>query len=306
MDLCVDLGHLLVSPSNDKRIQRWNKPASIFVTKCVNSISEEVQVQATVAGEKTQVTVVPSTPSIFFGDSDSPARGMVCEEPSDQSPVSNEALVQATVVVQKDCSMRATVAAEELMANRNSNPETRGVSKNRRGPLSSISKHNMKTRNSEVQRKISEEELNSMQVLKRGQDYIEVRCGCTSQKYGDYIGKLKVTMKEEMTPYDFDKHSQRVGPRKWKDHIWVILNDEQGTSSEQDLSYQVLQTYMGPSNEVSTNCRDKRNFHREEFVTCSLCEKEHRFRLRTKEDCMIYHASAADKKWKCSDRPYDR
>ncbi|KAK3199198.1 hypothetical protein Dsin_022613 [Dipteronia sinensis] len=30
------------------------------------------------------------------------------------------------------------------------------------------------------------------------------------------------------------------------------------------------------------------------------------FRLRTKEDCMIYHAAAADKKWKCSDRPYDR
>ncbi|KAK1582422.1 hypothetical protein Q3G72_014798 [Acer saccharum] len=87
----------------------------------------------------------------------------------------------------------------------------------------------------------NEEEINSMQVLKRGRYYIEVRCGCTSQKYGDYIGKLKITTKgrfvidcecfdgcpeKKMTPYDFEKHSQRDGPRKWKDHIWVSLNDE--------------------------------------------------------------------------------
>ncbi|KAI9185320.1 hypothetical protein LWI28_006178 [Acer negundo] len=103
-----------------------------------------------------------------------------------------------------------------------------------------------------------------------------------------------------MTPYDFEKHSQRVGPQKWKDHIWVILNDEKVTPSKTCL----IKYYKHGSNEVSTSCRGKHNFHCDEFVTCSLCEKEHRFRLRTKEDCMIYHA--ADKKWKCSDRPYDR
>ncbi|KAK4839170.1 hypothetical protein QYF36_019756 [Acer negundo] len=103
-----------------------------------------------------------------------------------------------------------------------------------------------------------------------------------------------------MTPYDFEKHSERVGPQKWKDHIWVILNDEKVTPSKTCL----IKYYKHGSNEVSTSCRGKHNFHRDEFVTCSLCEKEHRFRLRTKEDCMIYHA--VDKKWKCSDRPYDR
>ncbi|KAI9184952.1 hypothetical protein LWI28_002836 [Acer negundo] len=161
------------------------------------------------------------------------------------------------------------------------------------------------------------EELNCMQVLKRGQDYIEVRCGCTSQKYGDYIGKLKVTTtgrfvidcecfdgcpEKEMTPYDFEKHSQRFGPRKWKDHIWVILNDEKVPLSKTCL----IKYFKHGSNEVSTSCRGKRNFHRDEFITCSSCEKERRFRLRTKEDCMIYHAAAADKKWKCSDRPYEK
>ncbi|KAK1581804.1 hypothetical protein Q3G72_009141 [Acer saccharum] len=137
-----------------------------------------------------------------------------------------------------------------------------------------------------------EGELNCMQVLERGQDYIEVWCGCTSQKYGDYIGKLKVlegddippfdrltSFAEEMTPYDFENHSQRTCLIKYFKH---------------------------GSNEVSTSCRGKRNFHRDEFVTCSSCEKERCFHLQTKEDCMIYHAAAADKKWKCSDRPYDK
>ncbi|KAK1583187.1 hypothetical protein Q3G72_021676 [Acer saccharum] len=105
-----------------------------------------------------------------------------------------------------------------------------------------------------------EEELNSMQVLKRGQDYIEVRCGCTSQKYGDYIGKLKVTMKEEMTPYDFEKHSQRVRPRKWEDHIWVILNDEKVPLSKTCLIKYYKHIWVHPmrslpaaaANEIST------------------------------------------------------
>ncbi|KAI9162363.1 hypothetical protein LWI28_026550 [Acer negundo] len=133
-------------------------------------------------GEKTQATVVPSNPSIFSDDSDSPVRERVCEEPLDQSPVSNEALVQAIVADDNESEnnrfgskfpkckvgldyvedsefssncMRATIAPEELMENRISNLETRGVRKNRKGLSSSISKHNMKTRNSRLQSKIS-------------------------------------------------------------------------------------------------------------------------------------------------------
>ncbi|KAK1583480.1 hypothetical protein Q3G72_024135 [Acer saccharum] len=163
----------------------------------------------------------------------------------------------------------------------------------------------------------NEEEINSMQVLKRGRYYIEVRCGCTSQKYGDYIGKLKITTngrfvidcecfdgcpEKKMTPYDFEKHSQRDGPRKWKDHIWVILNDEKVPLSKTCL----IEYYKLGYNEASTSYRGKRVFHRDEFVTCSSCKKDRRFSLRTKEDCMIYHAAYADKEWKCSDKPNDK
>ncbi|KAK0601487.1 hypothetical protein LWI29_024759 [Acer saccharum] len=94
----------------------------------------------------------------------------------------------------------------------------------------------------------------------------------------------------------------KVWTPKWKDHIWVILNDEKVPLSRTCL----IKYFKHGSNEVSTSCRGKRNFHRDEFVTCSSCEKERCFHLQTKEDCMIYHAAAADKKWKCSDRPYDK
>ncbi|KAA8524467.1 hypothetical protein F0562_010890 [Nyssa sinensis] len=49
-----------------------------------------------------------------------------------------------------------------------------------------------------------------------------------------------------------------------------------------------------------------RVFHRDEFVRCARCNKERRFRLRTKEECRIYHDSLADVNWKCADMPYDR
>lgn len=38
----------------------------------------------------------------------------------------------------------------------------------------------------------SDEDLSEISGLKRGGDFIEVMCGCTSQKYGDAVGRLKV------------------------------------------------------------------------------------------------------------------
>lgn len=38
----------------------------------------------------------------------------------------------------------------------------------------------------------SDEDLSEISGLKRGGDFIEVTCGCTSQKYGDAVGRLKV------------------------------------------------------------------------------------------------------------------
>lgn len=41
--------------------------------------------------------------------------------------------------------------------------------------------------------RFTEEELNTISELERGPNYIEVTCGCTNKKYGDYIGKLRIS-----------------------------------------------------------------------------------------------------------------
>lgn len=38
----------------------------------------------------------------------------------------------------------------------------------------------------------SDEELREISGVKRGGDYIEVICGCTSHRYGDAVGRLRV------------------------------------------------------------------------------------------------------------------
>ena len=38
----------------------------------------------------------------------------------------------------------------------------------------------------------SEEELREVSGLKKGEDFIEVTCGCTSHRYGDAVGNLRV------------------------------------------------------------------------------------------------------------------
>ena len=44
----------------------------------------------------------------------------------------------------------------------------------------------------------SEEELREMSGVKRGGDYIEVMCGCTSHRYGDAVGRLRVFINGEL------------------------------------------------------------------------------------------------------------
>lgn len=43
-----------------------------------------------------------------------------------------------------------------------------------------------------------EEELRDMSGLKKGDDFIEVLCGCTSRRFGDAVGKLKVFASGEL------------------------------------------------------------------------------------------------------------
>lgn len=49
-----------------------------------------------------------------------------------------------------------------------------------------------------------------------------------------------------------------------------------------------------------------RPFHRDEFVHCTRCNKERRFRLRNKEECRMHHDALADINWTCADHQYDK
>ncbi|XP_042976999.1 protein ULTRAPETALA 1-like isoform X2 [Carya illinoinensis] len=165
----------------------------------------------------------------------------------------------------------------------------------------------------------SDEELKEMSGVKRGLDYIEVMCGCTSHRYGDAVGRIRVfqngdleitcectpgCQEDKLTPAAFEKHSGRETARKWKNNIWVIVNGE-----KVPLFKTVLLKYF---NQVSKNANGShrshngRVSHRDEFVRCTRCNKERRFRLRTKEECRIHHDALADVNWKCPDLPYDK
>ncbi|KAL4336061.1 hypothetical protein GQ457_07G014100 [Hibiscus cannabinus] len=144
----------------------------------------------------------------------------------------------------------------------------------------------------------TEEELRDLEGLKRGSDFIEVKCGCTSKKYGDTVGKLRVFSngqfliscectsvcgEDKLTPYEFEKHSGKEGTRKWKNRIWVMRNGKKVPLWRTAL----LKYYRHASNGANelVRMRAKRLFHRDEFIRCTKCKKERRFRLRTDKEC---------------------
>ncbi|XP_038691381.1 protein ULTRAPETALA 2-like isoform X2 [Tripterygium wilfordii] len=150
-------------------------------------------------------------------------------------------------------------------------------------------------------------------------EYIEVNCGCTSKKYGDTMGMLRIFNDglfvirchcipecKNVTPYEFEKHSRREGGRKWTSHIWVIIDGKKVPIWKTGL----LKYYKHATNEANTTdmygSRGKRVFHRDEFIRCSQCNKERRFCCRTEMDCRDYHDALAVEKWKCSDMPYNK
>ncbi|XP_021685111.2 protein ULTRAPETALA 1 isoform X1 [Hevea brasiliensis] len=182
----------------------------------------------------------------------------------------------------------------------------------------------------------SDEELREMSGVKRGGDYIEVTCGCTSHRYGDAVGRLRVFISGDLeitcectpgcneetqlclpscqkilhfylyklTPAAFEKHSGRETARKWKNNVWVIVNGE-----KVPLSKTVLLKYYSQASKNANGSHRSHNgrvSHRDEFVRCSKCNKERRFRLRTKEECRIHHDALADANWKCADLPFDK
>lgn len=109
---------------------------------------------------------------------------------------------------------------------------------------------------------------------------------------------------DKLSPSAFEKHSGREGTRKWKSNVWVMVKGEKVS-----LAKTVLLKYY---NQASKNANGShkgpngRPCHRDEFIRCSRCTKERRFRLRTKEECRIYHDALADINWKCSDLASDK
>ncbi|XVE50380.1 hypothetical protein DITRI_Ditri01bG0158000 [Diplodiscus trichospermus] len=165
----------------------------------------------------------------------------------------------------------------------------------------------------------NEQELKEVEGFKRGSNFIEVKCGCTSKKFGDTIGKLRVYTngkfmiscdctptchEEKMTPYDFEKHSSKEGTKNWKNHIWVVINNKKVPIWRTAL----LKYYKHASNGANgqSTAQSKRFFHRDEFISCSKCKKERRFRLRTEEEFRNYHDASIARRWRCASWPYGK
>ncbi|KAK8981663.1 hypothetical protein V6N11_028072 [Hibiscus sabdariffa] len=162
----------------------------------------------------------------------------------------------------------------------------------------------------------SEEELKEVSGLKKGGHFVEVTCGCTSHRYGDAVGKLRVFSnghleiacectpgcdEDKLSPAAFEKHSGRETARKWKNNIWLMVNGEKVS-----LSKTAFLKYYNQASKSIHKSHNGRVRHRDEFVRCSGCNKERRLRLRAKEECRIHHDALADANWKCSDLLYDR
>lgn len=165
----------------------------------------------------------------------------------------------------------------------------------------------------------AEEELSEISGLKRGLDFVEVMCGCTSHRYGDAVGRLRVfasgdlqidcectpgCQEVNLSPAAFEKHSGRETARKWKSNVWVIVEGEKVSLMKTPLLKFYNQTLKATNG--SHKGPNGRPCHRDEFIRCMKCEKERRFRLRNKEECRVYHDALVDQNWSCSDFPTDK
>ncbi|GAV85367.1 hypothetical protein CFOL_v3_28805 [Cephalotus follicularis] len=178
-----------------------------------------------------------------------------------------------------------------------------------------------KTEELSLEENLVEEELRCFSEFKREEGHYELKCGCTSRKYGDTIGKLWIFdnghfmvscqcsqvcqgKSQKLTPYEFEKHSGKEGTRNWTKHIWVVKDGHKKALGKT----MVVTLYKHKTNEANCSSvfKHKRIFHRDEFLRCSICNKDRRFRLRTREDCRIYHDASLKQIWNCADWPYDK
>ncbi|XP_065862142.1 protein ULTRAPETALA 2-like [Euphorbia lathyris] len=161
----------------------------------------------------------------------------------------------------------------------------------------------------------AEEKIKEMVGYAKGSDYIEVRCGCTSKRYGDTTATLRVhangqfllfcdctsaCVQKNVTPHEFEKHSDKEGRRRWQSNIWVLMKNKKVPLWRTPLFKYYNHLANGASGTV------KKKFHRDEFITCFRCNKQRRFRPRSNDQCRSYHDALLNKAWKCADHPYNK
>ncbi|XP_010675639.3 protein ULTRAPETALA 1-like [Beta vulgaris subsp. vulgaris] len=165
----------------------------------------------------------------------------------------------------------------------------------------------------------SVEELEGIDVIKRGEEFIEVECGCTNNRYGDSVGKLRIYGSgkleiscdcypgcngEKISPSEFEKHAGLKALSNWKTHVWVFVNGDKVPLRKTKL----LKYYKGSASDPSEGVRPRRSrtVHRDELIRCVACGKDRRFLRRNKAECMIYHqATKASETWTCSNYPHE-
>uniref|UniRef100_I1PX16 SAND domain-containing protein n=1 Tax=Oryza glaberrima TaxID=4538 RepID=I1PX16_ORYGL len=160
-----------------------------------------------------------------------------------------------------------------------------------------------------------EEELRDVSGVRVGDRFVEVTCGCTSARYGDAVGRLRLFAsgelqvscdctpgcdQDKLSPAAFEKHSGRETAGRWQNTVWVMVKGDKVALSKTCL----LRYYHKKLKSSSANGGGRRPpCHRDEFVRCAGCGKERRFRLRTKEECRLYHDAMARHDWTCKDMP---
>lgn len=83
--------------------------------------------------------------------------------------------------------------------------------------------------------------------------------------------------------------------------MWVMVEGE-----KVPLRKTALLKYYDLSHKSAKGSRNGRQFHRDEFIRCTRCGKQRRFRLRSKEECRIYHDCVAKHNWTCADLTTNR
>lgn len=151
--------------------------------------------------------------------------------------------------------------------------------------------------------------------------YIDLKCGCTSQKYGDTIGILRLYQNgkleiqcqcsigcingKPMSPASFERHGGRGASKKWRDTIWIVLGDQKIQFSKVKGLDAFVRRFKESGRTVSRpTALPKQSNHRDEFVECKTCSKRRRFRRKTKEECRLFHDASMNLEWECSNYPY--